>query len=50
MKYLWNECRFGDDPMTLSKVFAEVAEECLRASKLRSREDDDTLLFFMGKM
>ena len=50
MRYILEQCRFGTDPMILSKVMAEAAEECMRASKLLSREEDDPLSFFKGKM
>lgn len=48
MKYVLEECAFGTDPMELSRVMAEAAEELLRASKLLSREEDDPLSFFKG--
>lgn len=50
MKYVLDACRFGTDPMHLSKVMKEAAEELERAAKLLSREEDDPLSFFKGKM
>ena len=46
MKYVMEKCTFGMDPLHLSRVFADAAEEMLRASKLLSKEEDDALGFF----
>ena len=49
MRYILDECKFGTDPMHLSMVMAEAAEELMRTSKLLSREENDALSFFVGK-
>ena len=46
LNYILEQCTFGTDPMHLSAVFAEAAEELLRTSKLLSKEEDDALAFF----
>ena len=46
MKYILEKCEFGTDPLHLSRIFAEAAEEMQRTSKLLSKEEDDALGFF----
>ena len=46
MKYVMEKCTFGTDPLHLSRVFADAAEEMLRASKLLAKKEDDALGFF----
>ena len=46
MKYILEKCEFGTDPLHLSRVFAEAAEEMQRASRLLSREENDAPGFF----
>ena len=46
MKYIMEKCTFGTDPLHLSAVFTEAAQEMMRASKLLSKEEDDALGFF----
>ena len=46
MKYILEKCEFGTDPLHLSRVFAEAAEEMHRASRLLSREENDAPGFF----